>query len=141
MILRPHLESIALLLIEKNRAYGNSALDPVRIWSDASPGEAIRVRLDDKVSRLVRGHAAGEDTLFDLIGYLFLLRIFDTRFLGDNFAESVGIVVDEASDLRLAVPATHEPISARIVDVCKRRKHNPIAAIVELTALLVELRG
>ncbi len=141
MNLRPHLESIALLLIEKNKAYGNSALDPVRVFSNASPDEAIRVRLDDKISRLVRGHAAGEDTLFDLIGYLFLLRIYETRSLVGGFAESVGAVVDEACYVRLTIPESRDLVSVRVVDVCRRRKANPVAAIVELTALLVELRG
>lgn len=40
-------------LLEKNISYGNSALEPVRIFSNASPDEAIRVRIDDKLSRLV----------------------------------------------------------------------------------------
>ena len=59
--------------LEKNAAYGGSALDPVRIFSTASTTEQIRVRLDDKLSRLARGHAAGEDVVLDLIGYLVLL--------------------------------------------------------------------
>lgn len=49
------------LLIEKQRAYGNSATDPIRLFSKASPDEQIRVRIDDKLSRLARGTAAGED--------------------------------------------------------------------------------
>lgn len=63
------------MLIAKNRAYGNSALDPVRVFSQANPAEQIRVRLDDKISRLVRGSAAGEDVATDLVGYIVLLRI------------------------------------------------------------------
>jgi hypothetical protein len=66
---------IAAMLIEKNRAYGNSALDPIRVFSKASPVEQILVRIDDKLSRLSRGQAAGEDVEKDLIGYLVLLRI------------------------------------------------------------------
>ncbi len=67
--------ALADLLVEKNRAYGNSALDPVRIFSKASPEEQILVRIDDKISRLVRGAAAGEDVVLDLLGYLILLRV------------------------------------------------------------------
>lgn len=63
------------MLIEKNRAYGNSALDPLRVFSKADPEEQIRVRLDDKLSRLARGSAAGEDVELDLPGYLILLRV------------------------------------------------------------------
>lgn len=66
---------IATMLIEKNRAYGNSALKPVRIFSQASSEEQLLVRIDDKLSRLARGSAAGEDVVADLIGYLVLLRI------------------------------------------------------------------
>lgn len=64
------------MLILKNEAYGNSALDPVRIFSDASPEEQLLVRIDDKLSRLQRGSEyADEDTVTDLIGYLILLKI------------------------------------------------------------------
>ena len=66
---------IAEVLIQKNAAYGNSALEPVRIFSKASTVEQILVRLDDKLSRLARGSAAGEDVVLDLMGYLVLLRI------------------------------------------------------------------
>lgn len=67
--------AVAKVLVEKNAAYGNSALEPVRIFSKASPTEQLLVRLDDKLSRLARGSAAGEDVVLDLIGYLVLLRI------------------------------------------------------------------
>src|SRR5262245_48914552 len=63
------------LLLMKNRAYGDSALRPLRIISKLDAVEQIRVRIDDKLSRLQRGAAAGEDVTFDLIGYLVLLRI------------------------------------------------------------------
>lgn len=60
------------MLLEKNRNYGDSALNPIRIWSKADPVEGINIRLDDKISRLVRGQAAGEDVERDLAGYLIL---------------------------------------------------------------------
>lgn len=68
-------DAIKKLLLEKNRAYGNSALNPIRVFSKADPVEQILVRIDDKLSRLSRGEAAGEDVVKDLIGYLILLRI------------------------------------------------------------------
>ena len=68
-------DALKALLLEKNAAYGDSALRPVRIFSRASTVEAILVRLDDKLSRLSRGSAAGEDVILDLLGYLILLRI------------------------------------------------------------------
>lgn len=66
---------VCAMLLEKNAAYGNSALDPVRIFSKSDPIEQINVRLDDKLSRIVRGEAAGEDVELDLIGYLVLKRV------------------------------------------------------------------
>lgn len=70
------LTGLEAMLIEKNAAYGNSALDPVRIFSSASTEEQLLVRIDDKLSRLQRGHEyAGDDTVKDLIGYLILLLI------------------------------------------------------------------
>ena len=70
------LADIETTLIEKNAAYGNSALDPVRVFSKASPEEQLLVRIDDKISRIQRGHEyADEDTVKDLIGYLVLLTI------------------------------------------------------------------
>lgn len=64
------------ILIEKNRKYGNSAIEPCRIFSKASPLEQINVRLDDKLSRLMSGQAdEDEDVELDIIGYLILKRV------------------------------------------------------------------
>ena len=46
------LEAIRISLIQKNIQYGNSALNPLRIFSQASPDEQIKVRIDDKLSRI-----------------------------------------------------------------------------------------
>lgn len=72
-------DEVKALLLAKNRAYGNSALDPVRIFSKAPADEQIKVRIDDKLSRLMRGHAAGEDVILDALGYLMLLRVHTRR--------------------------------------------------------------
>lgn len=65
------------LLLEKNQKYGNSALDPLRVFSTASPVEQLMVRVDDKLSRIKTSGLSGidEDTLQDLIGYLVLLKV------------------------------------------------------------------
>lgn len=68
-------DALKRMLLEKNRAYGDSALRPLRVFSRASSVEQILVRLDDKLSRLARGSAAGEDVELDLMGYLILLRV------------------------------------------------------------------
>ena len=74
------LRSIESMLIEKNRAYGDSALDPVRVFSKTNATEQIYIRIDDKLSRIKRGHEyPGDDTIFDLVGYLVLLLIAKER--------------------------------------------------------------
>lgn len=86
-LVRNHLNFIGDMLVNKNEAYGNSALDPVRIFSDASPVEQLKVRIDDKLSRIARGGEwPGEDTIDDLIGYLILLKLAhtDAVFSQDN---------------------------------------------------------
>ena len=67
---------IAHMLIRKNIAYGNSALDPIRIFSKADAREQLHVRIDDKLSRIMRvTEYIGDNDIDDLIGYLVLLKI------------------------------------------------------------------
>jgi hypothetical protein len=69
-------DAIKAMLLSKNKLYGNSALSPVRIFSQADPIEQIKVRIDDKLSRLASGQLDDvEDVVADLIGYLVLLRV------------------------------------------------------------------
>lgn len=69
-------DEIRELLLEKNRKYGDSALNPVRIFSKASTMEQLKVRLDDKLSRLRNVQEdEDEDVVSDLIGYLVLVKV------------------------------------------------------------------
>jgi hypothetical protein len=69
-------DAIKALLLEKNRKYGDSALSPVRIFSKSDSIEQIRVRLDDKLSRLRNQQDdEDEDVIADLIGYLVLYQV------------------------------------------------------------------
>jgi len=76
-----HLDKVAKsvtdLLKEKNAAYGNSALNPANIFSKLDAIESLLVRMDDKIMRIKnRGiNDETEDTVTDLIGYLFLLKM------------------------------------------------------------------
>jgi hypothetical protein len=71
--------ALAAFLMQKNRAYGNSAIEPIRAMSKADPAEQIRVRMDDKLSRMIRGEAAGEDAVKDFVGYWVLLEVLKGR--------------------------------------------------------------
>lgn len=70
-------DEIKLMLLEKNAKYGDSALNPARIFSKADPVEQIRVRIDDKLSRIRTSgeQLSDEDTARDLVGYLVLLLV------------------------------------------------------------------
>lgn len=77
-------DSLKSMLLSKNAAYGDSALNPMRVFSRASAVEQILVRLDDKLSRLARGTGIEtEDVEADIMGYLILLRI-SRRKAGTN---------------------------------------------------------
>lgn len=70
------LADVADTIVDKNLAYGDSALNPVRIFSKADRMEQLFVRLDDKLSRVQRGHEyPGDDTIRDIIGYCTLILI------------------------------------------------------------------
>jgi hypothetical protein len=67
---------VAGMLIQKNISYGDSALTPIRVFSKADNLEQIKVRIDDKLNRIVNSEAyPGDNDIDDLIGYLILLKI------------------------------------------------------------------
>ena len=65
------------LLESKNLKYGNSALEPLGVFSQLSAKEGLLVRIDDKLKRIKNGSLDrdDEDVVNDLIGYLILLKI------------------------------------------------------------------
>jgi hypothetical protein len=90
---------ICIMLLEKNTAYGNSIFEPLKVFSKSDTLEQIRVRIDDKLSRLMRGKKyKNEDTVLDLVGYLVLYLVqeeyekskksVNVRTL-DNYAENL----------------------------------------------------
>ena len=68
---------ISEFLIEKNRKYGNSALEPVRIFSKSDTLEQLNVRIDDKLSRAISSQTDDdEDIETDLVGYIILKKVY-----------------------------------------------------------------
>jgi hypothetical protein len=65
------------LLLFKNEKYGDSALSPLNIFSEANAVAGIKMRIDDKLKRIKNAGLVDEteDTLQDLAGYLILLMI------------------------------------------------------------------
>jgi hypothetical protein len=72
-----YLLEIRELLVSKNLKYGNSALEPLGVFSHLSAKEGLLVRIDDKLKRIKNGSLEkdDEDVINDLVGYLVLLKI------------------------------------------------------------------
>lgn len=69
-------DEISKLLIDKNKKYGNSALEPKNIFYKGNAENSILIRLDDKIGRIINN--SGEirtNDVVDIIGYLVLLLI------------------------------------------------------------------
>ena len=71
------VERILNHLLEKNRKYGNSALNPIRIISNENTVEQLYIRIDDKLNRVInRQNDEDEDLPFDIAGYFILVYIY-----------------------------------------------------------------
>ena len=70
-------EEVTELLLKKNADYGDTANNPISIFSKLDSIEAINARIDDKLSRIKNKgiNDKTEDTITDLIGYLILLKV------------------------------------------------------------------
>lgn len=68
-------DNLAHFLESKNAKYGNSALEPVRIFSKTDAESQIFNRIDDKLSRIKNSDELGKNDVVDLIGYLVLVCI------------------------------------------------------------------
>lgn len=67
---------VAEMLIKKNISYGDSALNPIRLFAASDSVEQLKVRIDDKLNRIKNAQGfAGDNDIDDLIGYLILLKI------------------------------------------------------------------
>ena len=89
------IDDLCAFLIAKNKKYNNSVFEPLRMFSRGSVEDLIRVRLDDKVTRILRGQLAGEDSFDDFAGYMILLRALPIylRSLARRFSDDdMGIV-------------------------------------------------
>jgi len=76
LLIQETCDQIKELLIEKNRKYGDSAVNPIRILSKSSNTEQILVRIDDKLNRIKNMQSdEDEDVITDLIGYLVLYKV------------------------------------------------------------------
>ena len=65
-------DALKEFLLAKNKNYGNSATEPVRVFSKSNANEGILVRMDDKLSRIKNSDTCARNDITDLAGYLIL---------------------------------------------------------------------
>lgn len=68
-------DNLSHFLESKNAKYGNSALEPVKIFSKADSESQIFNRIDDKLSRIKNSDELRKNDVVDLMGYLVLLCV------------------------------------------------------------------
>ena len=68
-------DSMVRMLLDKNRQYGDSALNPIVVFSKGTTTNALCVRINDKLSRIANRGELRPDDIADLTGYLMLLMI------------------------------------------------------------------
>jgi|GEM_PF-5801677 hypothetical protein len=76
-MLKVVMEEMFSFLLEKNAKYGNSCLEPLRVFSKSPTDEQINVRMDDKLSRIAQDRVGDdEDPELDLLGYLLIKKVW-----------------------------------------------------------------
>ena len=83
------LDSMTELLLYKNRMYGDSALNPRKVFYKGNSTNSILIRLDDKISRIQNNERdiPRVNDVCDIIGYCTLLLV------------SMGVTGDEIKEL------------------------------------------
>lgn len=66
------MQSLTEVLLEKNKRYGDSALNPAGIFNKGGARDSISARLDDKLGRIANAPAPTKNDTGDLMGYLCL---------------------------------------------------------------------
>ena len=86
-VIKEIITEVKDLLIEKNRAYGDSAINPSNIFSNGDALDSLGARIDDKLMRIKNVGITDEteDTLIDLIGYLVLYKVAMIKEKADEF--------------------------------------------------------
>lgn len=95
------LNSVSEVLIEKNRKYGNAALEPIGLFYKGDSTTSITIRIDDKISRVRNAEELRKNDMFDLLGYSLLLGISQNYWNIPEeyeFEEKVHYIIDQMSE-------------------------------------------
>jgi hypothetical protein len=68
-------QAMSCLVQQKNQRYGDSAIKPLRIFSNLPEDEGIKVRLDDKLNRIIHATEIRKNDIADIMGYLCLFCV------------------------------------------------------------------
>ena len=79
--------NLGRFLIEKNRNYGDSALNPANVFSKLDAGELLLCRADDKIKRIINSDKLRKNDCTDLCGYLILIMIYNEWYTMDDILE------------------------------------------------------
>ena len=66
-------DALKEFLLAKNKNYGNSATEPLNIFSNLSNIERMKCRMDEKISRIKNSPCDRVNDYVDLLGYLVLV--------------------------------------------------------------------
>jgi len=96
------------LLIKKNEAYGDSALNPLGIFGNGDAVLSLGARMDDKLMRLksLGINKDSVDTLYDLHGYITLLIIAIER--RENIDSLTAVCDDDSNTTKLILNARED---------------------------------
>ena len=95
------LNNVSEVLIEKNRKYGNAALEPIGLFYKGDSVASIAIRIDDKVSRVRNADELRKNDMFDLLGYSILLGISQNYWdipEEYEFDEKVHFIIEQMSE-------------------------------------------
>lgn len=69
------------VLKKKNEKYGDSALNPNKIFSKLEADNSILIRLDDKMNRIINADELRLNDFFDVMGYMWLYILTKPEWL------------------------------------------------------------
>jgi hypothetical protein len=95
------LNNVSDVLIEKNRRYGNAALEPIGLFYKGDSTTSITIRIDDKISRVRNAGELRKNDMFDLLGYSLLLGISQNYWNIPEkyeFDEKVHYIINQMSE-------------------------------------------
>ncbi len=70
--IKKYTNKVQEMLLSKNKAYGNSALEPLNIFNKGNASDSICARTDDKLARIKNVGISDktEDTLFEVLSLM-----------------------------------------------------------------------